>query len=189
MNAEPVTGCCPRGASLVGSPRYSLRARSPLTSACAAGQIAQTANQKPTLDGTEANVGNIGLRGLAIVAPGATFYPVGSNARVRVVIVNSGATGDRLTGDLVVVHHRVALVQQRARRHGQRRRSAGGADREPATASPTECRRPGRRSLLQGLKTRLFPANSLRLTFTFARAGSITVNGAGAAVPTHPAPR
>lgn len=68
-----------------------------LTAACAAGQQAQTANQKETLDGTTAHVGSITLGGLAIQTPSNGSYSAGSDAPLRVVIVNSGGKPDKLT--------------------------------------------------------------------------------------------
>jgi copper(I)-binding protein len=68
-----------------------------LTSACAAGQQASTANQKPTLDGTNATVGSMALRGLVIEAPDrGVNYPVGSDAAIKLVLVNTGSKPDRL---------------------------------------------------------------------------------------------
>jgi hypothetical protein len=101
---------CPRGADVNAEPvtvRRSGRriglgllvATTLLTSACAAGQDSQTANEKPTHDGTDASVGKIYLRGLAIQAPtGSEFYAKGSDALVRLVIVNIGTSTDTLTG-------------------------------------------------------------------------------------------
>lgn len=69
-----------------------------LTSACAAGQQASTANEKPTIDGTNISVGSMALRGLLIDAPtGATpYYPAGSDASVKLVLVNTGQKADQL---------------------------------------------------------------------------------------------
>lgn len=70
-----------------------------LTSACAAGQRAETAEEKPTLDGTETNVGPMQLRGLALQAPVVhPYYPAGSDVAITVVMSNSGTSTDRLTG-------------------------------------------------------------------------------------------
>jgi hypothetical protein len=68
-----------------------------LTTACAAGQQAATANEQATLDGVNRTLGSIALRGLAIEAPAATSYAPGSSARLRLVIVNTGETTDKLT--------------------------------------------------------------------------------------------
>jgi copper(I)-binding protein len=73
-----------------------------VTSACAAGQHAQTDQERATLDGTYASVGKIDLRGLAIVAPSGASYSVGSAAPVKLVLVNSSAgrtaKADQLVG-------------------------------------------------------------------------------------------
>jgi copper(I)-binding protein len=70
-----------------------------LTSACAAGQQAATSNEKPTLDGANAAVADINLRGVLVEAPtgvDSTHYPVGSDAELKVVIVNNGRNTDHL---------------------------------------------------------------------------------------------
>jgi len=69
-----------------------------LTSACAAGQYAQSATEQESIDGTKAEVGQMTLGGLAVEAPdnGVSYEP-GSAARVKVVIVNSGQQADKLT--------------------------------------------------------------------------------------------
>jgi hypothetical protein len=69
-----------------------------LTSACAAGQHAQSAAEQGSVDGTKAQVGQVTLGALAIESPdNGIAYERGSNARVKVVIVNSGQRADTLT--------------------------------------------------------------------------------------------
>lgn len=70
-----------------------------LISGCAAGQQAQTADEKSTIDGTNATLGSIALRGLAIEPPDGTtpFYGTGTDAAVKLVLVNSGNKTDTLT--------------------------------------------------------------------------------------------
>jgi hypothetical protein len=173
VNAEPVTELPARRVTRRVAAVLVAGALT-LTSACAAGQVAQTANQKPTIDGTEANVGDIGLRGLAIVAPTSNFYPVGSSARVRVVVVNSGEQGDRLTGI-----SSSSIAGWRSFNNAlAAAANVGGVRVAPiAAGGRLSYGVPESRSVLvlQGLKSKLFPGNSLRLTFTFARAGSITI--------------
>lgn len=67
-----------------------------VTSACAAGQVAETAQEKATLDGTNVNIGDIALRALSVQTPDAPNYPIGSNPLVQVVIVNNGQSTDKL---------------------------------------------------------------------------------------------
>lgn len=69
-----------------------------VSSACAAGQQAQTANEKPTFDGTQGSVGKIDLRGVAIEAPDQNSWAAGSDVQLDLVIVNNGDSADTLTG-------------------------------------------------------------------------------------------
>jgi copper(I)-binding protein len=65
--------------------------------ACGAGQIAQTAQQRPTVDGQEAQVGPLAIRYMALEYPPSGVYEQGSTARLRMVIANTGDAGDTLT--------------------------------------------------------------------------------------------
>lgn len=70
-----------------------------LTSACAAGQHAQTADEKNSIDGTNASVGAVDLRAMVIDAPsGSTFgYPAGSDMVLKIVMVNNADKPEKLT--------------------------------------------------------------------------------------------
>lgn len=69
-----------------------------LTSACAAGRVAQTANQRPSIAGVNAQVGTIAIRNLSIEAPPqGNDYPKGSALRLTGVFVNNGTSSDLLT--------------------------------------------------------------------------------------------
>src|SRR5664279_425663 len=59
-----------------------------LTAACAAGQHAATSVEKPSLDGTQGQVGSILLEGVALHAPTARSYPGGADVPLAVYIVN-----------------------------------------------------------------------------------------------------
>ena len=63
---------------------------------CGAGQIAQTAQQKPTVDGQMAQVGLLAIRDAALEYPTGGVYERGSEARLRMVVVNSGIAPDAL---------------------------------------------------------------------------------------------
>ena len=70
-----------------------------LTSACAAGRVAQTLNQHPTVSGVSAQIGSIAIRNLTVEAPPqGVSYPKGSALRLIGVFVNNGASSDLLTG-------------------------------------------------------------------------------------------
>lgn len=62
-----------------------------LTSACAAGQQAATANEQNTVDGVNADIGSIHIRGMAIDPP-TLYYKKGDSATVKVVLVNTSQT-------------------------------------------------------------------------------------------------
>lgn len=68
-------------------------------SGCSAGQISQTANQAPAINGNHADVENISLRNVHIVYPGEGYTNVaGGKALLALSIVNnSPATTDELT--------------------------------------------------------------------------------------------
>lgn len=178
-------------------------------SGCAAGRDAQTAYQKPTLDGTEAQVGYISMNAMTIQAPTAKFYPKGSSAAMRVVLVNSGNTADTLTsisspgfaGWGVFGSAAQAQAAQAAATAGAASvtpaassstpsaggapSSSGGASPAPAGAQrlslPPNARVPFGTPeakgalLLTNLRTPAHPGSAVPITFTFARAGAVTV--------------
>ena len=63
---------------------------------CGSGQISQTATQKPTVDGQMAQVGRIAIRDAALEYPVGGSYERGSDARLRMVVVNDGVEPDAL---------------------------------------------------------------------------------------------
>lgn len=162
-----------------------------LTAGCAAGQQAQTAAAKTTLDGTNADLGPIKLRGLVIEAPSGaeTSYAPGTAALVKLVIVNTGDLEDRLT----------SITSPAFKDWGAYASpTEAGAVASAATALPTGSTSPlptaqksiavapgsrvswgtpeatGALLLLQATK-QLHPASTVPVTFTFANAGSVTV--------------
>jgi len=65
-------------------------------SACASGQVAQTAQMRPTVDGQMAQVGSLAIRNVALDYPAGGVYERGSDARLRMVVVNGGVAPDSL---------------------------------------------------------------------------------------------
>ena len=65
-------------------------------SACASGQVAQTAQMRPTVDGQMAQVGSLAIRNVALDYPVGGVYERGSDARLRMVVVNGGVAPDSL---------------------------------------------------------------------------------------------
>lgn len=98
MNAEPVV-MRPRIRRSVSRTIGLAAALALLTSACAAGQLAQTAEQKASIDGTNKSVGPIDLRAVAIEAPpiGTAAYRPRTAAELKLVLVNTSTKQDTLT--------------------------------------------------------------------------------------------
>jgi copper(I)-binding protein len=80
------------GAMVLGTALSAL-----LVAGCAAGQDAQTVNQRPPIDGASASAGNIAVRGAGLSAPtDGTSYAKGSSAQLELVLVNTGTSDDTL---------------------------------------------------------------------------------------------
>lgn len=163
------------------------------TSACAAGQIAETAQEKATLDGTNVDVGNIALRALSVQTPDAVNYPVGSNPLVTVVLVNNGQSADKLVSisssvasgwgsyaDQVDVPQSGAAAAPASAATASAAAGTSGNATAAITLPPTATTAfgvpvaNGRVLALLGTKKVLFPGNEISITFTFAKAGSKT---------------
>ena len=100
--------------------------------ACGAGQIAQTAQQRPTVDGQEAQVGPIAIRYAALEYPPDGSYEQGSDARLRMVVVNTGDSADTLTSVRSDVAGDVTIAE------GTSPSATGSASAAPSpSASPT----------------------------------------------------
>ncbi|MEP7019985.1 MAG: hypothetical protein ABI808_05000 [Pseudonocardiales bacterium] len=68
-----------------------------LTSACAAGQQAQTGKIVPAVDATNGTIGDLQLYNVAIHSPNGPSYQAGDAAELQLVIVNVGHAADTLT--------------------------------------------------------------------------------------------
>jgi copper(I)-binding protein len=81
-----------------------------LATACSAGQTAQTAMERSTVDGAAADVGTVALRNVRVAYPSNGRYTSGSSASLEFSAVNTGMQEDELISvraDLagsVVVH-------------------------------------------------------------------------------------
>jgi copper(I)-binding protein len=68
-----------------------------LLTGCAAGQVAQTVDQYPVVDGGAANAGQLSIRNAGIAPPaGLGGYAKGSNATLQLVIINGTNKDDQL---------------------------------------------------------------------------------------------
>lgn len=164
-----------------------------LTSACAAGQLAQTANEVPAIDGTSGGVGALQLHAVAIKSPaGATAYSAGDAAELQLVIVNTGHNDDTLASvstPAASAFHVFASAAEASAANSpsaSSSASASGSASSSATASAVSLVVPAGRTLSLGvvetdpvlllrLSKTLFPGPSVAITFTFAKAGAVTI--------------
>jgi copper(I)-binding protein len=211
-----------------------------LTSACAAGRHAPTAEESPAIDGVGASVGSMLLREVSVASPpNGVSYAKGGAAVLRVVVVNNGTSDDQLTSITTPAASGVSLFDSLAAAgslvsasasasFGASSSAVGTSPGTTPSASPTGsssaqpvcstgsstaassspkapasattsgggsgsagsftpvsvgalCRAAfgingtDRALVLTGLTEQLFPATLVPVTFTFAGAGSITV--------------
>ncbi|MCF6745399.1 copper chaperone PCu(A)C [Blastococcus sp. KM273128] len=161
---------------------------SPLAlSACSAGQVTQTVEQQRDKVGAMAEVGDIALRQIAVVAPEDGEYPAGEDAPLRLAIVNTGTEDDTLTG---VSGEGFADVEIEAGEAGSSSEQPtgtgfGSTEDSPATAGAGELVIPAGSTVflgedsdsaitLTGLDEALTTGRVLELTFTFENAGEVT---------------
>lgn len=133
-----------------------------LLSGCAAGQVSQTAQQVVAIDGGNATVGHIGVRNVLVATPPAANYPQGSSAALSMVVSNDGLDGDSLIGISTPAAKSVALSAQKIPLPAQSNVTL--ADGGAATAT------------LTGFTTAFCYGQSIPLTFSFEKAGQLTVN-------------
>jgi copper(I)-binding protein len=156
-----------------------------LTGSCAAGQHAATAEIVPAIDGTSGVVGALRLEGVAIHAPSGASYAAGSNAELAMVIANGGNADDTLTNVASPAFSGWGIVAT----------DAATSATIPPRGTPTVI--PAGTSLSLGLKnlgtssqnspktlvltslakksSPLFPGASVKITYTFAKAGAKTL--------------
>lgn len=156
------------------------------TAACAAGQVAETAQEKATLDGTNVNVGDIALRALSVQTPDAANYPVGSNPLVSVVLVNNGQSADKLVsisssvaGSWGSFSNQAEVPASGSAATPADATSGGSTDSTAAVTIPPGAstafgvpQADGKVLALLGTKKVLYPGTEISITFDFAKAGS-----------------
>ena len=149
-----------------------------LLGGCAAGQVASTAEVVPVVDGALATVNTMDLRAIAIAPPADRSWAEGSTAPLQMFLINNSAVPDQL---VKVSSDRSSSVQVLA--HGGVEAStsapAGGQQTQaidvPGDDSVSVGFDPGNpQVVLTGLTENLFPAQTVTITFQFAKAGSVT---------------
>lgn len=145
--------------------------------ACSAGQVTQTSTQDRDKYGAQASVGDIALRDVRLAYPLNGTYEVGGDARLIMAIANSGNADDTLlsiTGEGFESVEVASTVDPAV--------AAGGAAAGAQTPIPVPAGSnvyiggDGPGVTLIGLTQPLNSAQTIPITFTFERAGEITVN-------------
>lgn len=145
--------------------------------ACSAGQTAQTAAERSTVDGATANAGPIALRNVRVAYPPNARYVRGSSAVLQFSAVNTGGRPDQLVSVTAPVAQSVVTGpgagQPNATETPSAAPAAGSVDLPPGTLVTFD----SNAALVQlmGLTADLVSGQTVNITFTFAKAGSVTV--------------
>lgn len=203
MSRPPVAPAGPRvhrrGLLLVAGALGSL-----LMSACSSGQIAQTARDVSAVEGSSATRDGVGVRDARIAEPPGGSYSSGGDAPLLVAIATDDGTSDTLVR---VTSDAADSVTVTTRSSGSPSASASAAP--SPSASPSDATLdikldagsllvfgggggggPGSENTLNlvGLRHDLSPGMTVRVTFSFAQAGDLTLN-VPVATPDGPEPR
>ncbi|MEJ2861128.1 copper chaperone PCu(A)C [Actinomycetospora flava] len=161
-------------------PRPGIVAATLLTAAlalagCSAGAVTQTDTIVSQADGSTGQVGPIGVQDVSLLAGPTGSTPSGSEVPVRGTVVNDGPTADRL----VSVSTPYAL---NVRTEGATTIPAGNAVRmvgaEPGPVGPADAALGAggtMRVVLTGTTQTLAGGPTYPVTFTFERAGAVTI--------------
>jgi copper(I)-binding protein len=161
-------------------------------SACSAGQVNQTSTQLRDKVGPQVQVGDLELRGIQLAYPQDGSYVAGDDAELQMSIVNSGSEDDALTGISGTGFSQVRVTGSSSGTVVAASPSAAATTTPPpapATASgggrAVDITIPANSSIFLGenaptitlvsLGQDLTPAETMDLTFTFERAGKVTI--------------
>jgi copper(I)-binding protein len=162
--------------------------------ACSAGQVNQTSTQLRDKVGPMVEVGNLELRGVQLAYPADGSYAPNDDAELQMSIVNSGSEDDALIGISGTAFSRVRVTGSASGSVAAASPSAG-ATTTPPPATPSASGSASGRALditipansavflgqnaptvtLVSLGQALTPAQTIELTFTFQRAGDVTL--------------
>jgi copper(I)-binding protein len=152
-----------------------------LTAACATGQDAQTAEEVPSLDGTQGHVGAMILNAVALTTPSGASWAPGASVSLTAHIANNGRATDSLTSVSSPAFSKGWTVVPfsgkpgNGSKPGPQRIGPGNAIGYGFQNLTSEGAHSPNKIYLLGLASRLYPGNSVKVTFTFANAGSTTL--------------
>ncbi len=132
-----------------------------LLSGCAAGQVAQTAQQVAAIDGANGSAGNIGVRDVRLAPTAKNSYATGADVPIRLWLSNAALTTDSLTSVTSTAADKVVIK--------------GSADLAAQTLVQVDDSS-DLKITVTGLKQDVPYGHSIPMTFTFASGGTISVN-------------
>lgn len=142
---------------------------------CSAGAVTQTGTIVSQADGAVGQIGPISLQDMSIEGGPAAFTPAGGQAALRGTIINDGPTTDRLVSV-------TTPYAQNVRPEGATTIPSVNAVRivgeDPGPVGPADAALGvggTMRLTLTGVTQELRPGPTYDVTFTFERAGSVTV--------------
>ena len=144
-------------------------------SACSAGQVTQTATQERDKTGAQAQVGDISIREAKLAPADDGGYQSGDNAELQVALVNGGSSADTLESVDGKGFSSAEIANTAARISST---STAPMDRIeiPAGSSVFVGQDSSDYSItLSGLDQSLTPGQYVTVTFTFEKAGEVTL--------------
>jgi len=144
--------------------------------ACSAGQVTQTATQVRDKTGAQAQVGDISIREAKLASVGVGGYEAGDDAELQVALVNDGSSADTLVS-----------VDGDGFASAEIANTASRISSNPGTAPTDRVEIPAGSSVfvgqddsdytitLSGLQDGLTTGQYLKVTFTFEKAGEVTL--------------
>lgn len=142
----------------------------PLVAACSAGSNAETLQEKTVQNGVSATVGTVSIRDAYVVGPATGSAPL------YLTLFNSGASSDTLTAVSTPAAASVTLGGDGGSSASAGSGSAAVDLQIPAGRAAVTLESAARSLLLTGLTAPLALGQDVSVTFTFSKAGSITLN-------------
>ena len=144
-------------------------------SACSAGQVTQTASQERDKTGAQAQIGDISVREAKLASSGVGGYESGDDAELQVALVNGGSSADTLVGVDGDGFASAEIANTAARISST---STAPKDRIeiPAGSSVFVGQDGSEYSItLSGLDESLTTGQYIKVTFSFEKAGDVTL--------------
>jgi copper(I)-binding protein len=144
-------------------------------SACSAGQVTQTASQERDKTGGQAQVGDLSLRQVGLLSPRGGSYERGDDAELQVAIVNGGTEADTLVGVDGDGFSSAEIANSATRTTTSTGTSGASQEIEIPAGSSVYVGSDDVTVTLTGLDEGLTTGQYLEVTFSFEKAGDVTV--------------